>query len=583
MLGNEKFNENAVTKILDRLSPKRFDDFQDWRDFVWMMKNMGQDDATIHKYSAKSSKYSEEEVDRKIEEFDPDKCHMSISKLLSWYKQDCTEAFTATDGKESAEHHAQLDYMELVGEVVFNKDQWNATRGDIGMANLFYKYWGKNNVITTDYTGDCYMWEVKRRIWKPKHAQFLQNRVGLELEKILKMVMKNHLEQLDDEDATTTLKKKYGFLIKKVQQNHHLKGMMKMLLTLTHRDDFEVIKNSASFMLPIKMGKIINLQTLEVRDRERRDYFTFELPVSFQKGDYSNALAFFKGISCDDMELVSFFQRWLGYCLTGDTRDRSLYILWGIGLNGKSTLVNIMKKIMADFYVSCDESVLLKRDRRGGATPELIPLQTARFAILPETEENDKLNPCRVKSLTGNDSISARALYKQQIVFTPKCKIAMMTNKKPEFDCQDIAIVDRLKLIPFLARFKKDQTYEDKLCGQYLDEIFSWICLGAHKWLNGETLKPTEVMRHEKQAYIMEQDTCAQFFEQMVEKGDEKNNEYRVVKGVLYDAYAKWCDNETDQTVSTKTKFYSAVANQQNIKTIKSKGKNIFVGIKLLN
>jgi putative DNA primase/helicase len=93
----------------------------------------------------------------------------------------------------------------------------------------------------------------------------------------------------------------------------------------------------------------------------------------------------------------------------------------------------------------------MHQERKCGATPELIPLMTARLSVFAESEKKEKLNAVRVKSLTGNDDISARALYGNQVTFRPKCKIVMLTNHKPEFDISDQAMLDRLKLIPLIS------------------------------------------------------------------------------------------------------------------------------------
>jgi putative DNA primase/helicase len=37
--------------------------------------------------------------------------------------------------------------------------------------------------------------------------------------------------------------------------------------------------------------------------------------------------------------LVDYVQRFLGYCLTGNVAEQILAIFWGIGANGKSTLL----------------------------------------------------------------------------------------------------------------------------------------------------------------------------------------------------------------------------------------------------
>ena len=44
----------------------------------------------------------------------------------------------------------------------------------------------------------------------------------------------------------------------------------------------------------------------------------------------------------NDMELIRFVQKAMGYTLSGDVSEQCLFILWGTGANGKSTFKNLM-------------------------------------------------------------------------------------------------------------------------------------------------------------------------------------------------------------------------------------------------
>src|SRR5215217_9044498 len=50
-----------------------------------------------------------------------------------------------------------------------------------------------------------------------------------------------------------------------------------------------------------------------------------------------------------DKELVRFVQRYLGYSLTGSTKERAMAVLHGVGKNGKSTLVELFQDLMGDY------------------------------------------------------------------------------------------------------------------------------------------------------------------------------------------------------------------------------------------
>ena len=98
----------------------------------------------------------------------------------------------------------------------------------------------------------------------------------------------------------------------------------------------------------------------------------------------------------------------------------------------------------------------------------------SRCGILPESEKEEKINSKRVKTITGDDEISARHLYAHIVKFKTQCKPIFPTNFKPTIDIEDKAILDRIKLIPFLANFEKTKTNSDyitKLQTNHLDEL----------------------------------------------------------------------------------------------------------------
>jgi len=64
--------------------------------------------------------------------------------------------------------------------------------------------------------------------------------------------------------------------------------------------------------------------------------------------------------------LINFMQRFLGYCLTGDTREQQFVIAHGSGRNGKGTLLNLVSEILADYAKTTPTDVLYskKYDKR---------------------------------------------------------------------------------------------------------------------------------------------------------------------------------------------------------------------------
>jgi putative DNA primase/helicase len=286
---------------------------------------------------------------------------------------------------------------------------------------------------------------------------------------------------------------------------------------------------------------------------------------------------------------VQVFKRLLGYCLTGETSERSLFILWGEGMNGKSTVIDIMKKIMRRMYCAIDEKVLMSQERKGGATPELIPLMTARLAVFAESEKQEKLNAVRVKSLTGNDDISARALYGNQMTFRPSCKILMLTNHKPEFDISDQAMLDRLKLIPFAARFATPDTaagkkqaqankeYVGKMLNEHLNELFSWMAQGASEWY-ADGFPPCTVLQQEMDKYVAELDILAQFIEDRCEVGE--GADFRGSPTGLYQEFVGWCAEGNSKCL--RKQDFAARLRKHGFTPKKSGSKRFYQGLRVI-
>lgn len=59
--------------------------------------------------------------------------------------------------------------------------------------------------------------------------------------------------------------------------------------------------------------------------------------------------------------LISFMQRAIGYALTGLTIEQSLFILYGNGSNGKSTLIDVLMKLLGEYAINTPASTLLAK------------------------------------------------------------------------------------------------------------------------------------------------------------------------------------------------------------------------------
>ena len=100
-----------------------------------------------------------------------------------------------------------------------------------------------------------------------------------------------------------------------------------------------------------------------------------------------------------DPAIRAFLQRSIGYSLLGAARERSFWILYGTGNNGKSVFVNLFNNLLGD-YASATTSASIMAVIRANAIPnEIAWLRGKRFIIIPETEENERINAALIKAL----------------------------------------------------------------------------------------------------------------------------------------------------------------------------------------
>jgi putative DNA primase/helicase len=248
--------------------------------------------------------------------------------------------------------------------------------------------------------------------------------------------------------------------------------------------------------------------------------------------------------------LIGFLQRAVGYSLTGDTSERVLFILYGTGANGKTTLLETIRYALGDYALRTPVITLMSR--RGDAVPnDVARLKGARLVSASEFEEGRRLAEGLVKDLTGGDTVSARFMRAEWFDFKPECKVWLGTNHKPLIRGSDNAIWDRIRLIPFNVRIPEQE--QDKHLAQKLQleaaGILAWAVQGCLQWQESGLDNPSEVS-DATQTYRNEMDILADFIEDCC----VENPKAEVTVKALHQAFVEWCDRNGEKPM-TKTKL----------------------------
>ena len=231
--------------------------------------------------------------------------------------------------------------------------------------------------------------------------------------------------------------------------------------------------------------------------------------------------------------LIEYLKRALGYSLTGHTSEKAVFVPFGAGDNGKSTMLSTVYKLAEEYSVLLQVDSLMVRQESNNTQADLADLRGARFAQTSETEEGQRLAQGKLKRITqGMGKIKAVRKYENPIEFPETHKLWIDTNRKPTIrDADDQATFNRLHPIPFTVRIPKDRI-DRELPGKLLCEaegILAWLVSGAHTWFQSGLAKPPEV--------------------------EAANNQWRAESDQLGGFIEECCTSDTTLTVSTSGLF----------------------------
>lgn len=249
---------------------------------------------------------------------------------------------------------------------------------------------------------------------------------------------------------------------------------------------------------------------------------------------------FMEEVFMGDYEVIEFIQCALGYSLTGDVSEDKLFICYGTGANGKSTLLRTIQRILGDYAKTAVTDILLSRRERADAHPTgLADLAGSRFVVAYELDPERHLATGLVKAMTGRDRLKARFMRKDYFEFEPTFKIWLATNHKPTIADTTHAMWRRIVLIPFNAVFigdKCDPKMPEKLWAER-DGILAWLVQGCLKWQR-EGLKLPKAVQEATEEYKTQMDVLQEWIEERCETGKG----YFAPFSELYDDYVKWCE-----------------------------------------
>lgn len=296
---------------------------------------------------------------------------------------------------------------------------------------------------------------------------------------------------------------------------------------------------------------------------------TKSIGTQFDEGaSCSNWLKFLDRIFAGDQETIAFVQRAVGYSLSGEVGEQSMFLLVGTGANGKSTFITALNHLFGDYAATIPMHTLMLQRNGNEQTNDLALLPNKRFVVASEGEPGQRLAESRIKLMTGGDKISCRRLYGDYFTFEPQFKLWLATNSLPLITGVDEAIWRRMHVIRFPVTIpvaERDLNLGYALQAE-LPGILNWALQGYQDWKQHKLSPPPQVTSATGE-YRRDNDTVGQFIEACCERDP------RAVTSAkdLYDCYSRWAD-ESGLGPLHKTMFGKTLAQKDFAKVARSSG-----------
>lgn len=241
-------------------------------------------------------------------------------------------------------------------------------------------------------------------------------------------------------------------------------AMVKYIPTLKTAQRTEVLKyldiicaehvdGAAANLIAFKNG-LFDLVTGEMMDFDPEQVITNKIPWDYDPEAYSEiADKTLNKIACSDQQIRALLEECIGYCFYRRNELSKAFVLTGDKSNGKSTFLDMIKNVLGDGNYSALD--LAELDERFS-----VATMAGKLANIGDDISDDFLQGRSVanfKKLVSGNQVKAEIKNDPNVFFMkPTVKLLFSANDIPRMKDKTGAVLRRLVIIPFNARFSKN-------------------------------------------------------------------------------------------------------------------------------
>ena len=344
---------------------------------------------------------------------------------------------------------------------------------------------------------------------------------------------------------------------RKSQQKPRLDAMVSIAATDPHLAVEQSWLDADDLLLGIQNGVIQLGDTTTFRAGRPEDLITRQGGCEWRGGSEDVPCArweqFLQQVQ-PDPDVRHWLQKFIGYCLSGKTSEQMFLVLHGSGANGKSVLVEVLKRLLGGYAMTVQFSTFVERDPNS-IRNDLAGLDKARLVVASEGPEGARLDEGVIKQVTGEDAITARFLHREFFTYTPRFKVVLVTNHKPVITGTDHGIWRRVVLVPFPVTIPKEQQDKgllDKLTAE-LPGILAWAVAGFHAWREQGLGALPKALAVANSDYRRDSDVLGMWIEDHCSIDAAPQSTLFTSSTDLYKSYSQWAIDMGHRPMSSKS------------------------------
>jgi P4 family phage/plasmid primase-like protien len=469
----------AYRLVRECLDPeKRCGDYNDWINLGICLKNIANNPESFAVWCEitrkvdkkhKKASYSDAQFNAKwnlLKLSDRDK-PLKMGSLHYWAKEDNLDMYNSILGESIIDWivHFASDTHVSVAKLVKRLYQHEFRCSSVGKrgGSEWYMFVGhswvplKKNVILRERLGEevrnyyikadqhlgtliIKSTETEKAVYESKRKLILNIEKKLEDTHFRDNVMKECESKYYDEK-----------FIERLNMNPRLVGCSNGVLELRHYETDDMSDTPKVLFRPGRPDDCISFQAGKMHDLDPIPYIEYN-PAN--PNIYHRAILDFYEKVYPDKELREYVLTLDACCLEGENKEQKFYFETGSGGNGKSIKQELKRNTLGDYAANVEPTVLTrKRPDSSAANPDLIVLKGVRYIYSGEPEIGEKINAARMKQLSGDDVVGARALHSDQDKLKIMGRIFMACNDLPPITSLDGGTWRRVRVIPHISKF----------------------------------------------------------------------------------------------------------------------------------